>query len=155
MEQEKKSQKKVTCPSFTFSVVGKPYGPGGFPLLLIDSWACSLCQDVTWAGVEHPLLSANHSRGWHLLYVASKRMMYTYFLLFTLCLHTHSVCINGPRSFPLCWAAAHLGLRCLFCCHKHFRWCLIPWCNDSTSTCWNAEHHIYASQLCLSCLAGA
>lgn len=126
------------------------YSPGGFPLQVIDSWACSGCEDVTSAGAEPPPLSAHHSRGWLLLYVTTKRSMYTSFLLFTWCLHSHFVCVSGP----LCWAAALLGLRSLFCCHEHFRWPLIPQSGDSTSTCWNAEHHIYASLLCQSCLAG-
>lgn len=50
------------CFFFLFHVVGKAYGPGGFPFQLIDRWTCSGCEHEISAGGEHPPLSARLSR---------------------------------------------------------------------------------------------
>lgn len=87
-----------------------PYGPCGFPIHLIDSLTDLSSEHETSAGAEHLPLSVHLSRG-HLLYVATKRLMYTSFLLLTHsldCLQSLLVWISWPPMLHFLCALSHI-----------------------------------------------
>lgn len=138
-------------------MVGKPYGPRGFPFQLIDSWTCSGHEHETSAGGEHPLLSAHLSRGAFTV-CSCKEIDVHFFSTF------HSQ-FQLPSLTP-CFLSMGL-VRSLYCSLQ----CV--WASAAspavTSTLGGPLFHsvktpplhaemqrviFHASQLCLSCLAG-
>lgn len=86
-------------------MVEKPYGPGGIPFQLIDSWTCSGCEHETSAGAEHPPLSAHLSRG---AFTVCSRKKIDVHLFSTF--HSHF----QPPSLTPCSPSASL-VRSLYC----------------------------------------
>lgn len=126
---------------FTFSL-GKPYSPGGFPLRLIDSRTCTGLHvwNIGWSRAS-PTVSSLQEGGSYCMCAQRDwcRPLFCFSLTVS-CAFTHSLCcISG-----LCFTGfiVSLGISLYFSCHKHFRWPLIPYCKDSTFTCWNVQSHI-------------
>lgn len=82
VKKRKSENQNVICSFFLlFPMVVKPYGPGGFPFQLIDSWTCPVVS-MKHELKESILYCQLTSAGRHLLYVPAKRLMCTDFSTF-------------------------------------------------------------------------